>query len=144
MTSIPPTSTLVPPGRVPGLFRTLGISGSGLAAQQARMDAIADNIANAETTRTAAGGPYRRQTVTTAPVPNEGGVRITGVQSDASPGALVYEPGHPDADANGFVRYPNVDVTSETVDLMVARRVFEANATAFEVGKEMLRRALDL
>ena len=143
MTSIPPVG-MGWPGRVARLFRSLGVSGSGLTAQQARMDTIAENIANAETTRTAAGGPYRRKVVTVAPVPYGGGVRVLGTQQDTRPGSTVYEPGHPDADANGFVHYPNVDVTGETVDLMVARRAFEANATAFQVGREMLRRALDL
>ena len=143
MTSIPPTSA-APPGVVRRLFRSLGLSASGLVAQRVRMDTIAENIANAETTRTAAGGPYQRLVAEISPEPNGGGARVVGVVPDARPGPTVYDPGHPDADANGFVHYPNVDVTAETVDLMVARRAFEANATVFQVGREMLRRALDL
>jgi len=72
------------------------------------------------------------------------GVQVTGVVEDASEGPLVYEPGHPDADANGYVRYPNVRITDEMVDLMDARRVFEANATVFQSAKQMLRRAIDI
>ncbi|HVO34696.1 MAG TPA: flagellar basal body rod protein FlgC [Gemmatimonadales bacterium] len=143
MTSIPPTGA-TPPGPVRRLFRSLAISASGLIAQRVRMDTIAENIANAETTRTVAGGPYQRLVAEVAPVPHGGGARVAGIVQDTRPGPTVYDPGHPDADANGFVRYPNVDVTAETVDLMVARRAFEANATVFQVGREMLRRALDL
>ena len=72
------------------------------------------------------------------------GVQLTGIVEDASEGPLVYEPGHPDADANGYVRYPNVRITDEMVDLMDARRVFEANATVFQSAKQMLRRAIDI
>jgi flagellar basal-body rod protein FlgC len=72
------------------------------------------------------------------------GVQVTGIVEDASEGPLVYEPGHPDADANGYVRYPNVRITDEMVDLMDARRVFEANATVFQSAKQMLRRALEI
>jgi flagellar basal-body rod protein FlgC len=72
------------------------------------------------------------------------GVRVAGVEDDASEGTLVYEPGHPDADANGYVRYPNVRVTDELIDLMDARRVYEANATVFQSAKAMLRRAIDI
>ena len=72
------------------------------------------------------------------------GVQVTGVVEDASEGALVYEPGHPDADDAGYVRYPNVRITDEVVDMMDARRVFEANATVFQSAKQMLRRAIDI
>ncbi|HEU4629902.1 MAG TPA: flagellar basal body rod protein FlgC [Gemmatimonadaceae bacterium] len=72
------------------------------------------------------------------------GVQVTGIVEDTSEGPLVYEPGHPDADANGYVRYPNVRITDEMVDLMDARRVFEANATVFQSAKQMLRRAIDI
>jgi flagellar basal-body rod protein FlgC len=122
----------------------LRISASGLAAQHQRLDAIATNIANAETTRTADGGPYQRKVVGLAPSLDGLGVRVTGLQADTSQGQLVYDPGHPDADATGYVRYPNVDVPTEMVDLMVARRTYEANATVFQVAKAMLRRALDI
>ena len=170
------------------LFSTLGIAASGLSAQRLRMETIAMNVANAETTRTEAGGPYRRRVVemeandgtpfggafdaanavpaagatagatagaSSAPsvpfgstVPGAsaapgapsasdaaaaivGGVRVTGITEDPTEGPLVYEPGHPDANADGYVRYPNVRVTDEMVDLMDARRLYEANATVF-------------
>jgi len=192
------------------LFRGLGIAASGLAAQRQRIEVIAHNVANAETTRTADGGPYRRRVVqfeaapfrvggaagpmpgavgdggavvpgpggvvvpgpggagiagapgiTPFPVPEvkppevlvpgaaewtepAGGVRVAGVVEDASEGPLVYDPGHPDADEAGYVRYPNVRITDEMVDLMEARRVYEANATVFQAVKAMLKRAIDI
>lgn len=167
------------------LFRTLGIAASGLTAQRLRMETVAMNVANAETTRTDAGGPYRRRVVEmeavsvqpfvralegasadagTAPdartsVVSEGdeafsaseasdkilgGVRVVGIAEDQTDGPLVYEPGHPDANADGYVRYPNVRITDEMVDLMDARRLYEANATVFQVAKAMLRRAIDI
>lgn len=127
------------------LLHALGIAASGLTAQRLRMDTIAMNVANAETTRTDAGGPYRRRVVEMeagdAPA---GGARVTGIAEDPTEGPLVYEPGHPDANADGYVRYPNVRVTDEMVDLMDARRLFEANATVFQAAKAMLRRAIDI
>jgi flagellar basal-body rod protein FlgC len=132
------------PPHVRTLMSPLRISASGLAAQHQRMEAIATNIANAETTRTPDGGPYQRQVVSLAPALDGLGVRVAGVQRDTTQGQLVYDPGHPDADPSGYVRYPNVSVPTETVDLMVARRAYEANVTVFQVAKAMLRRALDI
>lgn len=162
------------PGGVPGLLRGLGISASGLSAQRHRLDAIAMNIANAETTRTAEGGPYRRRFVELVrartdvasgaapgapslgpivvprpgedpvPAPAPHGVEVAGVVEDTTPGPRVYDPAHPDADADGFVEYPNVDMAREMIALMEARRAYEANATAFEAMKSMLRRALEI
>lgn len=157
------------------LFRTLGIAASGLSAQRVRMDTIATNVANAETTRTETGGPYRRRVVqmeaavsgpfgralasageamtgSAAGSPSgndesdgiDGGVRVTGINEDASEGPLVFDPSHPDANADGYVRYPNVRITDEIVDLMDARRMYEANATVFQAAKTMLRRAIDI
>ncbi|MGH7504821.1 MAG: flagellar basal body rod protein FlgC, partial [Longimicrobiales bacterium] len=77
-------------------------------------------------------------------VDGEGGVAVTGVFESATEGALVYDPGHPDADANGYVRMPNVSITDELVDLMDARRMYEANATVFQAMKGMLQRALQI
>lgn len=161
-------------GGVPGLLRGLGISASGLTAQRRRLDTIAMNIANAETTRTAEGGPYRRRFAELvraeaepgsgpAPdpsrlgpidVPKPGdapfgeptpqGVEVSQIVEDTNPGPRVYDPGHPDADADGFVEYPNVDIAQEMVSLMEARRAYEANATAFEAMKSMLQRALEI
>lgn len=122
---------------------SLAISAGGMSAQQKFLDVISSNIANAETTRTPDGTPYKRQIAVTHRDPLTGGV-TTQVVRDARPGRMVYDPGHPDADAGGFVEYPNVDVNTELVDLMVARRVHEANATVFHAAKDMLRRAIDI
>ncbi|HYD52173.1 MAG TPA: flagellar basal body rod protein FlgC [Gemmatimonadaceae bacterium] len=168
------------------MFRTLEISAGGLSAQRLRMEVSAENIANAETTRTPEGGPYRRKVVglaneagtpATALPPEvqaatrvamgalgsmlpfagdadaiylpatpaeENGVVLTGVAEDQTEGAMVYDPGHPDANQSGYVRMPNVNVTQELVDLMSARRIYEANATVFQSAKAMLRRAIDI
>ena len=137
----------IPIGGIPvvkNIMRPLGISASGMSAQSARIELIARNIANADTTRTAAGGPYQRVVATLARDAQGGGVRVSGVSVDQSPGRIVYDPGHPDADENGYVTYPNVDVNTEMVDLMVARRIYEANATVFRAAKAMLRKALDI
>ncbi|MDH5590090.1 MAG: flagellar basal body rod protein FlgC [Gemmatimonadota bacterium] len=141
-------------------MRSLGIAASGLSAQRVRLDAIADNIANAETTRGVDGQPYRRKVVRLEEVGFQalmannapavqgqegyGGVRVGAVEEDLSEGPLVYEPGHPDADENGYVRMPNVSITEEMVDLMDTRRLFEANTSVFQAIKSMLRRATQL
>lgn len=125
------------------LFRTLGASASGLSAQRLRMETIATNIANAETTRTDAGGPYRRRTVDMQ-AGADAGVEVTGISEDATEGPLVYDPSHPDANVDGYVRYPNVRTTDEIVDLMDARRMYEANSTVFQATKSMLRSAIDI
>lgn len=162
-----------PPSR-PNLFRPLDIAKSGLSAQRTRMEVAATNIANAETTRTAAGGPYRRRVVrleegardgipafpalppdpskpgaASAPRPADatdamGGVQVTAIEEDPSEGPLEYNPGHPDANVDGYVRKPNVRVTDELLELLEAKRHYEANATVFQAARQMLRRALDL
>jgi flagellar basal-body rod protein FlgC len=114
-----------------------------MSRQQAFMDVIARNIANAETTRTAEGGAYRRQVGVGGIDPRTGALTTT-VLDDATPGRMVYDPGHPDANESGYVELPNVDLATETVDLMLARRLHEANATVFQAAKAMLRRALDI
>lgn len=109
-----------------------------MAVQQSFLETISANIANAQTTRTPEGGAFRRQV---AVADGDGGTtRVV----DPAPGRLVYDPGHPDANADGFVEYPNVDVNTELVDLMLARRVHEANVSVFQAAKSMLRRALDI
>lgn len=155
----------------PPLFRPMDIATSGMSLQRLRMETVATNIANAETTRTDAGGPYRRRVVVGEELVREGsppaypplpltesrpgvspqdptdalgGVRAAAIEEAPGEGPLVYDPGHPDADANGYVRYPNVNVTDEIVDMMEARRVYEANATVFQAAKQLLRRALDI
>jgi flagellar basal-body rod protein FlgC len=121
------------------LLSPLATSAAGMSVQQSFIEAISANIANAETTRTPEGGPYRRRVALAEN--NNGQVRVV---DDATPGRLVYDPGHPDADPNGYVTMPNVDIATETVDLMIARRMHEANATVFQAAKGMLRRALEI
>lgn len=138
-----------------GLFTCFEISGSGLSAQRLRLDVIANNIANAETTRSGrvdAQGrplPYRRRAVVFAE--NGGpflellrGVRVAAIVEDTTPGRLVYDPDHPDADAQGYVRMPNVNIIAEMVDLVSATRAYEANITALEAFKQMCTRALEI
>jgi flagellar basal-body rod protein FlgC len=120
-------------------MRPLATSAAGMSTQQQFMEAISANIANAETTRTAEGGPYRRRVAV-----SEGSGTQVRVVNDTTPGRMVYDPGHPDADASGYVRMPNVDIATETVDLMIARRMHEANASVFQAAKGMLRRALEI
>ena len=126
----------------------MDISVSGLIAQRIRLNTIASNIANAFTTRDEAGqiNPYRRR----APVFRLGmeangeqvGVRVEQVLQDPGPLPMKYEPGHPDADANGYVRMPNVDLTTEYVDALEATRAYEANVAAIEATKAMRAAAL--
>lgn len=181
------------------MFRSLAISASGLSAQRVRMETIASNIANAETTHDVNGQPYHRRVAvlaagdgtpgsgggalapgqptgtsgvfngvnafqvpsgdfpadgprrfevpvleTNGPDGGSTGVHVAGIQEDMSAGQLVYDPGHPDADKNGYVHYPNVRVTDEIVNMMDARRVYEANASVFQTAKGMLKQALDI
>lgn len=119
------------------LLRPLGISAQGMSSQQRFLEVIASNISNAQTTKTPDGGPYRRQVA----IEGAGG---TETVTDTRPGRKIYDPGHPDAGPDGFVEYPNVDIHTELVDLMIARRVFEANASVFQAAKSMLRRALEI
>ncbi len=137
------------------LFGVMDVSASGLAAQRARMETVASNLANAETTRTPEGGPYRRRDVVFQAVPAAGSfrsaldgavmkVKVSGVAIDPSPPKLRYQPGHPDADAQGFVAYPNVEVPVEMVNLVGAARSYEANVTVIEATKAMLLRALEI
>jgi flagellar basal-body rod protein FlgC len=131
------------PRPVRALLGPLGVSAAGMSRQQAFIEVISENIANAETTRTADGTAYKRQVAQIVADPATGGFR-TAIVQDTTPGRSVYEPGHPDADASGYVMYPNVDIATETVDLMIARRMHEANATVFTAAKAMLKRALEI
>ncbi len=141
------------------LFSAMEISASGLTAERFRLDLIASNLANAQSTRTETGGPYRRKIAAFAPRgarysfsqilsrrTGEGpkGVAVTGVLEDKSPFNLVHMPGHPDADEQGYVAFPNVDVVTEMVDLMAATRAYEANVTAIEAARLMAQRALEI
>jgi len=131
-----------------GDFSAIDVSASGLSAQRRRLDSIAENIANAETTRTESGGPYRRRQVVFEELATRElgrqGVRVSAVQEDPRPPHLVYRPGHPDADANGYVAMPNVNLVEEMVDMISATRSYEANATALNATKAMARKALEL
>jgi flagellar basal-body rod protein FlgC len=140
-----------------GMFDALSISASGLTAERARMDVTAENLANAQTTRGAGGQPYRRKEVvlqeasggfgaqlSAAMGSRPGGVQVAGIVEDANPGRRVYDPGHPDADAQGYVTMPNVDSVAEMVDLISASRAYEANVTAMQAAKQMFTKTLDL
>jgi flagellar basal-body rod protein FlgC len=135
----------------------LRISGSGLGVERTRVNLATSNLANAETTRTAEGGPYKRldPVIQAVPFPSELGeaeklgspavqAQVAAVVADQSPGRRVYSPGHPDADAEGFVVFPNVNPVHEVVNLMSASRSYEANATAIETLKTMAQRGLDI
>ncbi len=133
-----------------GIFNNFGISASGLTAQRLRMDTIASNIANIETTRTPEGGPYQRQVplfssrLPAGPGQPGGGVEVLGLLRDQSPFKRVYEPGHPDADEEGYVLMPNVELVKEMVNMIDASRAYEANVTALNASKDMVQRALDI
>jgi flagellar basal-body rod protein FlgC len=123
------------------------VSASGLSAQRKRLDIIANNIANAETTRTARGGPYRKQQVVFSVGQDNGdtsGVHVTEVVEDPRAPKIVLRPGHPDADAKGFVAMPNVNVMEEMVDMVSATRAYEANVASLDAAKTMIKKALDI
>jgi len=143
------------------LFSTLEISGSALAAERARADIVAANLANAETTHTAEGGPFRRKMAVFSGTGTSafrmllagynrlagrvaGTVRLVRVAEDTTPPVERYEPGHPDADASGFVSYPNVNPIQEMVDLMGAVRAYQLNASAVAASKQMIQQSLDI
>jgi len=149
-----------------GLFGSLDISASALSAERLRMDVTAENLANAQSTRTSNGGPYRRKEVVqesngdgfagalasaraagvggAGGAGPQGGVKVTGVVEDQSPNRLVYDPSHPDANAQGYVSMPNVNPVTEMVDLITASRSYEANVTAMQTAKTMFSKTLDL
>jgi flagellar basal-body rod protein FlgC len=137
------------------LERALAISAAGLTAQRTRMEVVASNLANAKTTRTAEGGPYKRKepVFTADAVPASFAdslgaalrtVRVESVVEDPAPPVLKFEPGHPDADAAGFVAYPNVNPVEEMVDMLSATRSYEANVTMVRSIREMSRSALQI
>jgi flagellar basal-body rod protein FlgC len=128
------------------MLSSLEISASGLEARRVWMNTIAENISNAETTRDEFGlpNPYRRQRTVLAVDPHGGaaGVRVQSVVADPSPLHVRHEPGHPDADEHGRVRYPNVNVVHEMVDMLMASRAYEANVTAMDATKSMMASAM--
>jgi flagellar basal-body rod protein FlgC len=140
------------------LFSVLSIGASGMAAQRIRAEMLTENLANAETTRTPEGGPYRRKDVvfesTPSPSPFSsvfnaqfdapGGVAVSEVVTDSSAPELRYMPGHPDANAEGYVAFPHVNPAEDMVDLMGASRGYQANVAAISAVKDMIERSLDL
>jgi flagellar basal-body rod protein FlgC len=143
-----------------GMFDGLEISASGLTAERMRMDVTAQNLANAQTTRGADGQPYRRKEVVLAERQGPGsfgaalagamstdgpkGVEVAAISEDQTPLKRVYDPSHPDADADGYVQMPNVDTVAEMVDLISAQRAYEANVTAMQAAKQMFAKTLEL
>jgi flagellar basal-body rod protein FlgC len=136
-------------------LKSLDTSASGLYAERRRMDIIASNLSNIETTRTKEGGPYRRKMVVMSTkeidqnfdeVFNNSvqGVQIDEIVEDKTPFKRVYNPGHPDADKDGYLLKPNVDLVVETTNLMMARRAFEANIAAIKATRQMILKALEI
>ena len=150
-------------------LNTINIVGSGLTAQQLRLDIVAENVTNSQTTRTEnGGGAYRRKIVVfeavsgrntfrdvmarasaravsnTVSAPNAGGVRVTRILEDDAPMKIVYDPTHPDADENGYLEMPNVDMVKEIADAMAASRAFASNVTAFNTLKSVISSGLEI
>ncbi|HMK55597.1 MAG TPA: flagellar basal body rod protein FlgC [Dissulfurispiraceae bacterium] len=129
------------------VFMPMQVSASALEAQKTRLNVIASNIANASSTKTPEGGPYKRKDVLFQTVmygENAAGVEAPQVVEDKSPFRTVYDPNHPDADKNGYVSYPNINVLTEMVNLMTAQRSYEANLTMITSYKDMYMRTLDI
>lgn len=164
---------------VNSVFSSLNISASGLSVQRQRLDTIARNLANVDTTRTDAGGPYEREIVIISEKQpttkfqsilddlksqvvmthrehmsssyyqrkmegQRGGVEVQAVENDNSPPRLKYDPGHPDANENGYVRMPNINVVTELVDIMGASRAYEANLTVIDAAKKIVKKSLEI
>ncbi|MBC8016109.1 MAG: flagellar basal body rod protein FlgC [Sporomusaceae bacterium] len=141
-----------------GMFGAINAAASGLAAERLRMDVISNNISNVNTTRTAEGGAYRRQMVTFAPRESEtqfskvlsehldtgSGVRVVGISKDNTPTRKIYDPAHPDANKEGYVEMPNVNIVNEMVDMITATRAYEANVTVLNTAKSMALKALEI
>jgi flagellar basal-body rod protein FlgC len=141
------------------LFSSLSVSASGMAAQRTRAELLVENIANSETTRTAEGGPYRRKDAlfSSDSVPSSfateldaqlngsaTGVKVSGISVDTREPERRYMPGHPDADANGYVAMPRVNPAEDMVDLMSASRSYQANVSAMSAVKDMIQHSIDL
>jgi len=132
------------------LFDSLRISASGMTAERLRMDVISENLSNANTTRGVDGQPYKRKEVVLEQNGSSSfgdvlnGVKVAGVVTDPSPNRRVYDPGHPDADAQGFVSMPNVTPVTEMVDMITASRGYEADVQAMNQAKQMFLKALEI
>ncbi len=144
-----------------GMFDAIGIAGSGLSAERIRMDVTAENLANADTTKAAGGQPYQRQEVElaqvgasdfggaltgalarTASAAAPGGVQVTGIVADATPDQQVYDPGNPEADAQGYVKLPNVSTVTEMTDLISESQSYQSDVTAMQTSKSMFTATL--
>jgi flagellar basal-body rod protein FlgC len=141
------------------LFSALSVSASGLTAQRTRAELLVENLANSETTRTPDGGPYRRKDAVFSSAPQgspfsaefqtqmgsfSNGVEVSDVFQDTRDPEMRYQPGHPDADANGYVGYPRMNPAEDMVDLMAATRGYDANVSAMSAVKDMIQRSIDL
>jgi flagellar basal-body rod protein FlgC len=146
------------------LFGVMDVSGSALQAERLRAEVVASNMANAQTTRTSQGGPYKRQEVVFESEASDqgvfanhllgannddgngkiGGVKIAAVVSDNSPGMRRYDPQHPDADKNGYVTYPDINPLTEMVDMMSATRAYDLNSSAVQATKGMIDASIDI
>ena len=142
-----------------GFFKSMNISSSGLAAQRLRMNVLSTNLANANTTRTPEGGPYKRRDVVFSAIPTGNEfedfldesygtqlqeVKVVDVHKDKAPPRRVHDPGHPDADKDGYVDLPNIQVMTEMVNMITATRAYEANTTAMNAAKQMAMKALEI
>ncbi|HME03742.1 MAG TPA: flagellar basal body rod protein FlgC [Solirubrobacteraceae bacterium] len=149
-----------------GLFDAIDIAASGLTAERVRMDVTSENLANAQTTRTANGQPYQRQEVVlqqhgapgdfgttlagalsatpSSSAAPEGGVEVSGIVSDSTPDQLVYDPGSPEANAQGYVKMPNISTVTEMVDLISESRSYQSDVTAMQTAKSMFTATLGL
>jgi len=148
-----------------GIFSTMNIASTGLTAQRLRMDVISNNIANVNTTRTTDGGPYRRKRVILRPRNDKlefrtrflpqalwrgvgEGVRVIKIEDDRSPSRLVYDPTHPDriksGPLKGYVKFPNVNIVTEMVDMISASRAYEANVTVIQNAGQMFMKGLEI
>ena len=145
---------------MPSMFDTLEISSSGLSAQRMRMKVLSSNIANANTTRTPGGGPYKRRDVIFGAMPSHKSfteelrnqtkddgarhVKVLGVVEDQRAPRLIYNPNHPDSNEEGYVAMPNIDVSEEMTNIMISRRSFEANIAAINATKHMITKSLEI
>jgi flagellar basal-body rod protein FlgC len=148
-----------------GLFDAIDVAGSGLSAERLRMDVTSENLANAQTTKGADGQPYRRKEVVLQQAGGVGsfgsvltaamgrsagaasgvqGVQVAGIVEDQTALKRIYDPGHPDADKNGYVTMPNVNTVTEMTDLISASRAYEADVTAMQTAKQMFTKTLDI
>jgi flagellar basal-body rod protein FlgC len=140
-----------------GILNILKIGASALNSQRLRMETIASNLANMHSTRTAEGGPYRKKEVTFVPADVSGnkdfgrmfsekveGVKVEEIKNSEKPFQRVYDPGHPDADGEGYVTFPNVNLMEEMADMLVATRAYEANVNVVNTTKDMFQKALDI